>query len=231
MNLLTEAAYFLQTSARRKDQHFLVNEELIHREVGYAKLTDSDKVLEVGGGLGFLTRELVKQCKTIAIEKDIRFIGSLQRTGAEVIHGDALKIDFPKFNKFVSNIPYSISLPLTLKLLRTDFELGVIISQKEFAKKLAAKPNDKDYGRASVIAQYYADVEILEKVRKSDFEPKPKVESRIVFFKKKHKEDRGFENFVTSLFRHRRKKVSGTNKRPEQLTNGEFISLYKKQRS
>ena len=231
MNLLTEAAYFLQTSARRKDQHFLVNQEILDREVGYAKLTGSDTVLEVGGGLGFLTRELVKSCKTIVIEKDIRFIGSLQKIGAEVIHADALKTDFPKFNKFVSNIPYSISLPLTLKLLRSDFELGVIIAQKEFAKKLAAKPGSDEYGRASVIAQYYAEVDLLDKVRKSDFEPNPKVESRVVFFRKHRKEDRGFEAFATSLFRQRRKKAAGTDKRPEQLTIDEFVNLYKQQRS
>lgn len=225
MNLLTEAAYFLQTSRRRKDQHFLVNEEILAREVGYAQLTEKDIVLEVGGGLGFLTRELVKQCKTIVIEKDIRFIGSLQKLDAEVIHADAMKIEFPKFNKFVSNIPYSISLPLTFKLLRTDFELGVMIVQKEFAKKLAAR-SGKDYGRASVIAQYYADIELLDKVYKSDFEPKPKVESRIVFFKKKRKENRDFEKFVTNLFRHRRKKVTGTDKRPERLSLNDFIKLY-----
>ncbi|MCK4327452.1 MAG: ribosomal RNA small subunit methyltransferase A [Candidatus Diapherotrites archaeon] len=231
MNLLTEAAYFLQTSARHRDQHFLVNEELLHREAGYAQLTKSDVVLEVGGGLGFLTRELVKHCKTIVVEKDIRFIGTLQKLGAEVIHGNALKIGFPEFTKFVSNIPYSISLPLTLKLLRTDFKLGVIIAQKEFAKKLAAKPGSNEYGRASVIAQYYADIELLDKVRKSDFEPKPKVESRVVFFRKRRGEDRGFEGFATSLFRHRRKKAAGTDKRPEQLTIDDFIRLYKQQKS
>ncbi len=231
MNLLTEAAYFLQTSARRKDQHFLVNEEIIQREVGYAKINSKDVVLEVGGGLAFLTRELVKNTKTIVIEKDIRFIGVLQRTGAEVIHNDALKIDFPKFTKFVSNIPYSISLPLTLKLLRSDFKLGVLIVQKEFAKKLAAKPGTKEYSRVSVIAQYYAEVDVMDKVRKSDFEPHPKVESRVVVFTKQKPENKEFEKFVTELFRHRRKKVSGLDKRPEELSVDEFITLYNNQTS
>ena len=226
MNPLTEAAYFLQTSKRRKDQHFLVNESIIEQEVAAANLSKGDIVLEIGGGLGFLTRELVKRCRTITIEKDIRLIGALQRTGAEVIHGDALKLEFPPFTKFVSNIPYSISMPLTLKLLRSDFELGAIIAQKEFAKKLVAKPGDDAYGRLSVIAQYYSSAEVIGKVRKSDFEPHPKVESRIVRFTKRHKENRGFEQFATSLFRHRRKKIAGTSNRPEELAVGDFIKLY-----
>ncbi len=226
MNPLAEAAYFLQTSKRHKDQHFLINEQLIAKEVSYAQLSEWDTVLEIGGGLGFLTRELAKRCHTITIEKDIRLIAPLRRTGAEVIHGDALKLQFPNFTKFVSNIPYSISLPLTLKLLRSGFTAGVMIAQKEFAKKLAAKPGDKGYGRLSVIAQYYASVELLDKARKSDFEPHPKVESRIVRFTKLRAESRGFEGFVTSLFRHRRKKIAGTSSRPEELSVDELIALY-----
>ena len=226
MNLLSEAAYFLETSKRRSDQHFLINEELLQREVGYAALAKTDTVLEIGGGLGFLTRLLAAKAKTITIETDIRFIGALQKTGAEVIHADALKVEFPKFTKFVSNIPYSISLPLTLKLLRSPFKSGVIIAQDEFAKKLAAKPGSKVYSRVSVIAQYYADIELRDHVRKGDFAPPPKVESRIVLFKKKRKEDRAFESFVTDLFRQRRKMVPGTGKRPEQLALDEFITLF-----
>ena len=229
MNPLTEAAFFLQTSKRYRDQHFLVNEQVIEQEISYANLSEGDTVLEIGGGLGFLTRELMKKCKTTTIEKDIRLIAPLQRTGAEVIHGDALKVKFPPFTKFVSNIPYSISMPLTLKLLRHGFELGVMMVQKEFAKKLAAKPGDREYGRLSVITQYYADVEVLDKVRKSDFEPHPKVESRIVRLTKLRPENRGFERFVTSLFRHRRKKVPGLNRRPEELAVGDFIKLYEAQ--
>jgi len=226
VNLLTEAAYFLQTSKRYRDQHFLINEQVIEKEIDGASLSEGDTVLEIGGGLGFLTRELTKHCKTIVIEKDIRFIAPLQRTGAEVIHGDALKVPFPEFTKFVSNIPYSISMPLTLKLLRSNFKVGVLIAQKEFAKKLTAKPGDGEYGRLSVVAQYYSSVEILGKVRKSDFEPHPKVESRIVRFTKLRKEDRGFEDFVTSLFRHRRKKVKVLDRRPEELPVGDFIKGY-----
>ena len=71
----------------------------------------------------------------------------------------------------------------------------------------------------------------MDKVRKGDFEPRPKVESRIVFFRKRRPADKGFEDFVTSLFRHRRKKALGTGKRPGEIMPEEFEALYKQQMS
>ncbi len=174
---------------KSKGQHILVSRRFLHKIVRYAKLSFDDVVLEVGCGTGRLTKLLLKSVeKVYGIELDERLVRYLQRrfendikSGRFVlIHGDALKVEFPKFDKFVANIPYQISSPLTFKLLKHDFELAVVTYQKEFAERLVAKPGSKKYGRLSVVARAYCRTEILDIIPPTAFKPKPKVESAIV---------------------------------------------------
>ena len=119
------------------------------RHVEYAEVSCNDTILEVGPGLGILTTRLAEQAKkVIAIEADAKLAAYLRDVlpdNVELIEGDALKVPFPPFDKFVSNIPYSISSPLIFKLLEHDFQRAAVMLQKEFADRMVARPNTDDY--------------------------------------------------------------------------------------
>ncbi len=192
----------------------LVNRRVIERIVSYAELGDDDVVLEVGCGTGNLTAELLKKCRVVGIEKDVRMIEKLKekfnseiRLGRlELVHGDALKVDFPFFTKFVSNIPYKISSPITFRLFKHKFKMAVVTYQREFAERLWREDN-----RLGVIARSYCSPEILEIVKPSSFRPKPKVESAVVRIKPEPlvfvENKELFEKFVSFAFTMRRKRM------------------------
>ena len=195
-------------------QNFLIDERVASRQIKYAELNKNDVVLEIGAGYGILTKKIAKIARVIAIEIDSRFIQSLKKIpNVEVIHADALKVDFNElnFNKVISNLPYQISSPITFKLLDADFELAILMYQKEFAARLIAKPGSKDYSRLTVMAYYKADFELLEEVPPKAFKPMPKVASCIVRVKPIGKrfsvDEKIFERVTKSIFQHRRKKI------------------------
>jgi 16S rRNA (adenine1518-N6/adenine1519-N6)-dimethyltransferase len=197
----------------KKDQHFLVDEQVIDRIIEYGKLNSSDTVIEIGAGYGNLTGKLAgKAGKVVAIEVDAELAAPGKWDNVEVIIGDALKIEFPPFNKVISNLPYSISSPVTFKLLESKFELGILMYQYEFAKRMVALPDNKDYGRLSIAVQYYADVQILEVVPKSAFSSPPDVNSAIIKLVPRPAPydvvDEGFfMKFIKTAFSQRRKKL------------------------
>ncbi len=192
----------------------LVNRKVIGRIVGYAELEEDDVVLEVGCGTGNLTSALLKKSRVVGIEKDVEMIKRLKkRFAAEInggkftlIHGDALELEFPPFNKFVSNIPYKISSPLTFKLFKSDFELAIVMYQREFAERLCSENS-----RLGVIAKAYCSTEILEIVRPSSFSPPPEVDSAIVRIIPEPvvnvRNLELFEKFVTFAFSMKRKRM------------------------
>ncbi len=196
-------------------QNFLIVDDIIKREVERAEIKANETVLEIGPGLGFLTDELSKYAKKVyAVEKDSRLVEILQKEysweNVEIIRGDALKVEFPKFDKIVSNLPYQISSPITFKFLRHDFKKAVLIYQLEFAQRMTAKPGDKNYSRLSVMVQAKADVELVERIGRGAFYPKPKVDSAVIILNPKPKEEQIEldESLVKALFQHRRKKAS-----------------------
>ncbi|GFO97670.1 dimethyladenosine transferase [groundwater metagenome] len=198
----------------KNDQHFLIDKLVIDRIIEYGKLNIQDTVLEIGAGYGNLTGKLAgKAGRVIAIEADPELAASLYGwENVEVIVGDALKTDFPEFNKVISNLPYSISSPVTFKLLRCRFEFGILMYQYEFAKRMVAAPGGRDYGRLSISVQHYADVEILEVVPPTSFRPQPEVKSAIVKLVPRPapyrvKDEGFFMKFITAVFSQRRKKL------------------------
>ncbi|NHJ04979.1 MAG: ribosomal RNA small subunit methyltransferase A [Candidatus Heimdallarchaeota archaeon] len=167
-------------------QNFMVNSDILHRQMEYAEITTEDTVLEIGAGTGVLTKRLVEKAgKIFSVEYDkqlVQYLDNLFKNNEKVtiISGDILKLDLPKVNKVVANIPYHISSPITFKLLDLDIDVAVLMYQLEFANRMIAKPGTSDYSRLSVNVQYEANVEILEKVSKGNFYPPPKVDSAIV---------------------------------------------------
>ena len=198
----------------KKDQHFLIDERVLDRIIGYGEVKSSDVVLEIGAGYGNLTEKLAgKAGRVIAIEVDPELAASLHRwENVDVLVGDALKMEFPRFNKVISNLPYSISSPVTFKLLEHKFDLGILMYQHEFAKRIVALPGSKDYGRLSVGVQYYADVEILEVIPWTAFVSPPEVKSAIIRMTPRpppyEVKDRDFfMKFISAIFSQRRKKL------------------------
>ncbi|AJC72135.1 16S rRNA methyltransferase [Thermococcus guaymasensis DSM 11113] len=205
-------------------QNFLIVPDIIERNVERAELSEKDIVLEIGPGLGVLTDELAKKAgKVYAIEKDRRIIEILRKEyswpNVKLIEGDAVKVEWPRFDKIVSNLPYQISSPVTFKLLKHEFERAVLIYQLEFAERMVAKPGDRNYSRLSLMVQAKANVELVERIGKGAFWPKPKVDSAVVIIEPKPEGERIElnENLVKALFQHRRSTVVSALKKSAHM--------------
>lgn len=176
-------------------QNFIKDPRVIDRIVESAGLSGEDSVLEIGPGMGALTVALAgKAGRVIAIEKDERVIAPLLKLlesypNVEVVRADCLKLDFRDFYhgnklKAVANLPYSISTPVLIKLLRDRdiFSSLVLMLQLEVGQRITAPPGGRQYGSLSVLIQTYMDVKILFRVPPSAFWPKPKVDSVVLKF-------------------------------------------------
>ncbi len=216
-------------------QNFLIVPDIVERNVERAGLSERDTVLEIGPGLGVLTDALSKRAgKVYAIEKDPRLVEILRKEydwlNVEIILGDALRVEFPEFNKIVSNLPYQISSPVTFRFLRYDFERAVLIYQLEFAQRMVAKPGERNYSRLSLMVQAKAHAELVERIGKGAFWPRPKVDSAVVVLEPKPKGDQIElnENLVRALFQHRRSTVIAALKKSHHmlgLTREEFMKV------
>ena len=178
-------------------QNFLIDTNVIDRILEGARVTEGDYVIEVGPGIGTLTKEMGRTAeKVVAIEIDKTLIPILQETlqdfpNIEVINQDILKVDVQelvkeKLNggpvKLVANLPYYITTPIVMKFLEEDIPVTdiVVMVQKEVADRMNAQPNSKDYGALSVAVQYYCDTEIVAKAPRHMFMPQPNVDSTVI---------------------------------------------------
>ncbi|WP_340818742.1 16S rRNA (adenine(1518)-N(6)/adenine(1519)-N(6))-dimethyltransferase RsmA [Methanolobus sp. WCC4] len=210
------------------DQHFLIDERILDRIVDAADIKPNETILEIGAGIGNLTERLMaKAGHVVAIERDPELVEVLiDRFGdtdkLTLIQGDVLKVDFPPFDKVVSNLPYSISSEITFKLFRYKFELGILMYQYEFAQRLVAHANSKDYSRLSVNAHYFADTSLIMKIPRGAFSPPPEVLSAVVEIRPRPADfevldEKYFLDLVTAAFGQRRKKVRNSLIRNKQL--------------
>ncbi|MFP4045713.1 MAG: 16S rRNA (adenine(1518)-N(6)/adenine(1519)-N(6))-dimethyltransferase RsmA [Candidatus Aenigmatarchaeota archaeon] len=219
MNIHEEMKKYGIRPSKYRDQHFLQDEGWQKRIVFFADLKDEDRVLEIGAGLGNLTEEIARKTRVYAVERDRNLADVLRikdMENVEVIEEDILEIDLEEldFNKVVSNLPYSISTPITFKLLEEDWETAVLVYQKEFAERMVAEPGSSDYSRLSLAINYYCETQLLDTIPADKYYPKPEVDSAIVRLKKKDveaKSDR-FWKIVKAAFQHRKKKLKNSLK-------------------
>lgn len=240
--------YFFKANPKF-DQNFIVDKRVIEKIIETLDLKKDDIVLEIGGGTGNLTKELIKKCKVIVVEKDPLMVeilkNELPQDNLEIINKDFLEIDLNKLNftKIAGLIPYSISHNILEKINAT--KPAVIVVQKEFAEKLVAVNGFQNYVSSSVLAQSYGDIRLIKNIGKSSFYPKPNVKSTIIeIIPKIHKQDERYNKFVKTIFRYSNKNLQNALKyletkkdykidnelfkvKVKQLSTDEIMKLYK----
>ncbi|NMB46946.1 MAG: 16S rRNA (adenine(1518)-N(6)/adenine(1519)-N(6))-dimethyltransferase RsmA [Firmicutes bacterium] len=186
------------TFRRSLGQNFLIDGNILRSIIGAAQVTEEDVVIEIGAGLGTLTRALASTAGSVlAMEIDARLHPILEETvgqydNVEIVAEDALGIDWSNFwatyglfrAKVVANLPYYITSPLLLNLFWQEVPLDsiTIMVQREVAERFTAQPATKAYGTLTVLAGYYSEVGIHQIVPPTVFMPSPEVESAIVKF-------------------------------------------------
>ncbi len=178
---------------KRLGQHFLISQKVLQKIIQTAELSKNDIVLEVGPGLGVLTKQLAQKAKKVmAIEKDEKIVEILKETlkiykNIEIIHGDILRSDLCKGRtsdlkkyKLVANIPYYLTSPLIRLFLESKNppQLMVLLIQKEVAQRICVQPPKMNL--LAVAVQFYAQPKIISYVSKKCFWPQPKVDSAII---------------------------------------------------
>lgn len=182
-------------------QNFLINDEAVDDIVSSSKICSDDLVIEIGPGLGTLTKELLeKAAKVIAIELDTRMIKILNDrfslyNNFEIINEDVLKVDLEKLIsdqknnlpqiknvKIVANLPYYITTPIIMKLLedRLSIDTITVMIQKEVADRIVSVPGSKLSGAITYTVNYYAEPESIRLVGRECFIPQPNVDSEVI---------------------------------------------------
>jgi 16S rRNA (adenine1518-N6/adenine1519-N6)-dimethyltransferase len=175
-------------------QNFLIHDRVIDTIVRLIDLSPLDEVLEIGPGLGFLTRRLVAgAAKVWAVEVDPLLVERLRRAEFagdpkfELIHGDILEIALPnslpaRRIKLAGNLPYSIATPVLFRIFewREHFSTLVLMVQREVAERMASRPGTKDYGVLSVWCQIQGRIVEKAAVSPEAFFPRPKVRSTLL---------------------------------------------------
>ncbi len=181
---------------KKLGQNFVVDANTCRKIVKIAAVESSDTALEIGPGLGSLTLALLEKAKqVIAVEIDDRLASQLSTTAAQhgfdinkltVICQDAMALTKLPANPtvLVANLPYNISVPVLLNTLEhfPTINRGVVMVQSEVADRLAAKPNNKEYGSPTAKANWWTDLELAGSVGRSVFWPVPNVDSSLVSF-------------------------------------------------
>lgn len=206
-------------------QNFLVDDSVPRDIVSGADVNKEDLAIEIGPGVGTLTAQLLKTAKrVVAIELDNDLIPILEQELGDnpnftLIHNDALKVDFneiigdEKSVKLVANLPYYVTTPIIVKLLKEgyNFKSLTIMIQKEVAERMNADPGNKDYGSLSLLVQYYCNTKIVRRVPPQCFIPRPKVDSIVIRLDKlsepkvKVENEKLFFDIIRNSFNMRRK--------------------------
>lgn len=211
---------------KRFGQNFLIDSSVITRIVAEIDPQQSDRMIEIGPGLGALTKPLLQRLDRLAvIEIDRDIVARLEKQFSSVkltIHSiDALQFDFSTLGnqlRIVGNLPYNISTPLLFHLSHySQIILDMhFMLQKEVVERMVAKPGTSNYGRLSVMLQYHFNMTHVFNVMPHSFSPSPKVESAIVDMiprpqaQKNAQDETLLSQIVLAAFSQRRKTLKNT---------------------
>ena len=247
---------------KRFGQNFLHDENVIRKIVDAISAVEGDHLLEIGPGLGALTKELAKTGATIhCVELDADLAKSLRTEFQEydsikIIEGDALKFDLSSIAtekrslRVIGNLPYNISTPIIFHLLKNSELIRdmTFMLQLEVIQRMVSKVGRRNYGRLSLMVQYYCEVEHLFNVASSAFSPKPKVVSALARLKPHNttsiraKDSDCLQTVIRTAFNQRRKTLRNSlrtiipealldriainkNLRPQNITLNEYVEI------
>lgn len=243
---------------KRFGQNFLQSQSVIHAIIDALQVQPADKLVEIGPGLGALTKPLLQMLPhltAIEIDRDLQAYWLKQSYADKLalVEADALTVDYGQWGesiRLLGNLPYNISTPLLFHLL--DYAAFIqdmhFMLQKEVAERLAASPGHKNYGRLSIMVQYFCEVTLLFDVPPEAFDPPPKVNSSVVCLRP-HRVPRydevnrdALQKVVAQAFGMRRKTLANNLKpllsaaelqaldlnpgaRPEQIVLEDYVRL------
>ena len=203
-NILEETKFIMKKynikANKNLGQNFLISQEVVEKIVDSSQITREDLVIEIGPGLGTLTKYLLEKAgKVICIELDTKMLQILEDRFSlydnfEIINNDVLKVDLKniikkekenpeiKNVKIVANLPYYITTPIIMKLLEEKLELEsiTVMIQKEVADRLIAVPGQKNTGAITYSVYYYTASEGILEVPNNSFIPEPEVTSKVI---------------------------------------------------
>ncbi len=237
------------TANKKLGQNFLIDETVINTIVDTSQITKKDLVIEIGPGLGTLTKKLLENAgKVICIELDDRMIKILQERffmyeNFEIINEDVLKVNLKELInkekrgqkiekvKIVANLPYYITTPIIMKLLEEKLEINTItvMIQKEVANRLTAVPSDKLSGAITYSVYYYAQSQKVLTVPNTSFIPAPEVESEVIKLTLRKtapvevKDEKIFFKIIKYAFMQRRKTLINALANTDLFPNKEQI--------
>jgi len=243
MSIFEETNYILRKYNIRANkslgQNFLINQNVVDEIVNNAEISKDDLIIEIGPGLGTLTKQLLEKAgKVVCIELDERMVRILKDRFSlyenfEIINEDVLKVDLNqiiekenKKCKIVANLPYYITTPIIMKLLEDNLKIEsiTVMIQKEVAERLTAKPGEKLSGAITYSVYYYCESEKILEVPPESFIPEPEVTSEVIKLKLRNEPPVQVEeisklfSIIKTAFMQRRKTLLNA------LTNGNIFS-------
>ncbi|MCI8345353.1 MAG: 16S rRNA (adenine(1518)-N(6)/adenine(1519)-N(6))-dimethyltransferase RsmA [Clostridia bacterium] len=239
------------SASKSLGQNFLINDEVIEKIVESANISNEDLIIEIGPGLGTLTKRLLEKAKkVIAIELDKRMISILQERFSlydnfKLINDDILKVNLNeiiqnekdiKEVKIVANLPYYITTPIIMKLLEDKLTLKsiTVMVQKEVAKRLTSNPGSKQAGAITYAVNYYCEPEEIVLVPNSSFIPEPEVESEVIKLNLRNnppvkiRSEEVFFKLIKASFMQRRKTLVNGITNSGLMSKEEIKTLLKK---
>lgn len=206
-------------------QNFLKDKNIINKIVSSINFTEKDLVIEIGPGMGALTKVLKENnARVIAFEIDERmheYLDKIEGDNVTIIYEDILKVNLLevlskyKYEKLyvIANLPYYITTPIIEKLISLDINIDqmTVMVQNEVADRFCAKPGTREYGMMTVLLNYKYNLNKLFVVNRNCFNPSPKVESAVVSLKLKSVKEyqdidiNNVKKFVSMAFSHKRK--------------------------
>ncbi len=239
-------------------QNYLIDENICRNIVDTFEIEQGEHIIEIGPGRGALTKYILQKTSNLTVieldRNNCTFLKDLF-PGLNIVNADFLKLDLDKLRgnpveklRVIGNIPYNITSPIIFKLMdfRTIVKDAQLMIQEEVARRITADPNNKEYGIPSVLLNVFGSSKLLFKVSRNCFYPKPKVDSRIIYFdfsvslEEDVKDKVFFRKLVKAAFGTRRKTLKNALKnidadlskagidlgrRAENLTIHEFIEL------
>lgn len=239
-------------------QNYLIDENICRNIVDTFEIEQGEHIIEIGPGRGALTKYILQKTSNLTVieldRNNCTFLKDLFPR-LNIVNADFLKLDLDKLRgnpveklRVIGNIPYNITSPIIFKLMdfRTIVKDAQLMIQEEVARRITADPNNKEYGIPSVLLNVFGSSKLLFKVSRNCFYPKPKVDSRIIYFdfsvslEEDVKDKLFFRKLVKAAFGTRRKTLKNAlknidadlskagidlGKRAENLTIHEFIEL------